>query len=100
MEDSIFSSLEVVRHLSPASERLRTKYIENADYDATLRCSTGETIIGRDLESTLNDPNARELLSKKFSDLWVQPFWWKTTFCEPEKSIINIHFQPKWSKLY
>ena len=65
MKETIFSRLEVVRPLSPASERLRTKHIENGDYEATLRCSTGETITGRELESTLNDCNALGLLPKK-----------------------------------
>ena len=100
MKKSGFSKIPVVLHFSAGTGSFTPKCIENGDFEATLRCSTGETIIGRDLESTLNDCNALGLLSKKISDLCDEPFWCKTTFCEPEKSIINIHFQPKWSKLY
>ena len=100
MEKSGIKHLEAERHGSAASLSLRSKYIEISDFRLSLRGSTGETIIGRKLDSTLNDQNARDLSPKKFSNLWVHPFWCKTTFCEPEKSDRNIHFQPNWSKLY
>ena len=99
MEKSGIKHLEAERHGSAASLSLRSKYIEISDFRLSLRGSTGETIIGRKLDSTLNDQNARDLSPKKFSNLWVHPFWCKTTFCEPEKSIRNIHLERKWSKL-
>ena len=95
-----FSKIPVELHLSAVKEKFTAKCIKNSKNQPSLRCSTGEPIIGRDLESTLKDHNASELLSKKISDLCVQPFWCKTTFCEPEKSIGNIHLELKWSKLY
>ena len=94
-----FSQIPAELHLRPVKGKFTAKCIEISKYQPSLRCSTGETIIGRDLESTLNDHNARELPSKKISDLCVQPFWCKTTFCEPKKSIGNIHLELKWSKL-
>ena len=99
MEKSGIKHLEAERHGSAASLSLRSKYIEISNFRLSLKGSTGETIIGRKLDSTLNDQNARDLSPKKFSNLWVHPFWCKTTFCEPEKSIRNIHLERKWSKL-
>ena len=100
MINSKIIKISAVLQVSAGTGSFTPKYIENGDYDATLRCSTGETITGRELESTLNDCNALGLSPKKISDLCVQPFRWKTTFCEPEKSNRNIHLEPKWSKLY
>ena len=100
MKKFVFMKIPMVRQVSPVKGSFTSKCIENGDSEGTLRGSTGETIIGRDLESSLKDHNASELLSKKISDLCVQPFWCKTTFCEPEKSIGNIHLELKWSKLY
>ena len=82
-----FSKIPAELHLSAVKGKFTAKCIKNSKYQPSLRCSTGETIIGRDLESTLNDHNARELPSKKISDVCVQPFWCRRPFVNPRNQL-------------
>ena len=82
-----FSKIPAELHLRPVKGKFTAKCIEISKYQPSLRCSTGETIIGRDLESTLNDHNARELLSKKFQTFASNRFGVRRPFVNPRNQL-------------
>ena len=65
------TKISAVRQVSAGNGRFMSKYIENGDFQPSLRDSQGESIIGRELDSTLKAFNVTGLWPKKISDLWV-----------------------------